>query len=256
MRPEYAQKKNRPVLLAASWLTMLLAISQTTYAGGETDNEPDWFYPEWAATAKYNTPVSVRDTDSALGRYSLKTKEIGLKDLARMHGHLCDGLVASFVQIKAVLGRLFPSGIIDRSDLRAVSKNSPCLVDAAALMTGARINFQTLRIDNSIGAGFIIQRISTGDTYEVHLKPGIFPPEQAALENKIRALRAAGQPVSALDIDEVEQMADAFSLRVLSSPPVEIVDIRPIEHYTFVPADLLGDRGDVINKDMPRKNMP
>lgn len=252
MRSKYFKDSGGLVLLATSLLTMLLVVAQTRAASGESDNQPDWFYPEWAATAKYNAPVDVRDTDSALGRYSLKTKQIGLKDLARMHGHLCDGLVASFVQIKAVLGKLFPAGIIDRSDLRVVSKNSPCLVDTAAFMTGARINFQTLRIDSSVGSGFIIQRISTGDTYEVQLKPGVFPPEQAALENKIRAQRAAGQPVTARDIDEFERMANAFSRRLLNSPLLELVDIKRIEHYQFSATDLFGGRGDVINKNMPR----
>ena len=125
------------------------------------------------------------DTDSAIGRYSLKTKEIGLKDLARVHGHMCDGLVIAFIEIKAVLHKLFPDGVIDRTDLRADSKNGPCWVDAVSLMTGARINFKTLRIDNDVGDGFIIQRISTGDAYEVHLKTGVFPEEQAVLENNI-----------------------------------------------------------------------
>jgi len=252
MRSKGIKVTGTSALLAVSLLTILLVIPQSGVASGESDNKSDWFYPEWAATAQYNAPIIVRDTDSALGRYSLKTKEIGLKDLARMHGHLCDGLVASFVQIKAVLALLFPDGIIDRTDVRVVSRNSPCLVDTAAFMTGARINFQTLRIDNSMGSGFIIQRISTGDAYEVHLKSGVFPPAQAALEEKIRVLRAAGQPVTAVDIDEVERMADALSQRVLDLPPGEVVDIARREHYKFSPADVLGDRGDVINKNMPR----
>jgi len=61
------------------------------------------------------------------------------------------------------LERIFPDGVVDRTDLRAVSKNGPCWVDAVMFMTGARLNFQTLRIDNSVGDGFIIQRISTGE---------------------------------------------------------------------------------------------
>ena len=60
---------------------------------GASDNSPDWFYPEWAATAPNSQPIVVRDTDSALGRYNQQTKEIGLKDIARIHGHMCDGLV-------------------------------------------------------------------------------------------------------------------------------------------------------------------
>jgi len=93
---------------------------------GASDNRPDWFYPEWAAKAPNNQPIMVRDTDSALGRYNLKTKEIGLKDLARIHGHMCDGLVIAFVEIKAVLSKVFPDGVVDRTDLQVVSKNGPC----------------------------------------------------------------------------------------------------------------------------------
>ena len=219
---------------------------------GRTDNTPDWFYPAWAAQAPYNYPIQVRDTDSALGRYSLKTKEIGLKDLARMHGYLCDGLVIAFVEIKAVLERLFPDGVVDRSDLRAVSKNGPCWVDAVAFMTGARINFQTLRIDNTIGDGFIIQKISTGETYQVSLKPGVFPAKQAALEAHIRASRAEGKPVTPAEIDELERQADQLNRSLLMTPPSGLLDLRPLPNYRFVPMDLLGGRGDIVNKNMPR----
>ncbi len=216
------------------------------------DNSPEWFYPEWAAAAKYNQPIRVLDTDSALGRYSLNTKEIGLKDLARMHGHLCDGLVIAFIQIKAVLNKLFPDGIVDRTDLQGVSKNGPCWVDALAFMTGARINFQTLRIDNTIGDGYIIQKTSTDEAYEVHLKPGIFPAAQADLEKKIRSLRATCQPVTQEDIDSLDKMAAALSRKLLNTAPADILDIRPLAHYKFVPIDLFGGRGDVINKAVPR----
>ncbi len=231
---------------------LLLNISQSLAKEGKTDNSPDWFYPAWAAEAKYNKPIVVRDTDSALGRYSLKTKEIGLKDLARIHGHMCDGLVIAFVELKAVLEKLFPDGVVDRTDLRAVSKNGPCWVDAVAILTGARINFQTLRIDNSIGDGFIIQRISTGEAYDVHLKPGVFPEDQAALESKIRKLRSEGKPVSAADIYKLEEMAEALSKRLLNTPPEHLLEIKPLHGYRFIASDLFGARSDVINKSMPR----
>jgi formylmethanofuran dehydrogenase subunit E len=235
-------------------LALLLGLASVQCAS--LDNVPaaktaavdDWFFPNWAANAAYNQPIRVRDTDSALGRYSLRTKEIGLKDLARMHGHLCDGLVIAFVQIKAVSAKLFPDGVIDRTELRAVSKNGPCWVDAVSWMTGARINFQTLRIDNSVGDGFIIQKISTGETYRVSLKPGVFPAPLAAAEARIRKARA----VSAAEIDALERLSEQLSLKMLTTPPAELVDVRPLPNYRFVAADLFGTRGDVINKDMPR----
>lgn len=220
---------------------------------GKSDNTSDWFYPEQIANAPYNKPIVVRDTDGALGRYNIETKEIGLKELARIHGHLCDGLVIAFVEIKAVLEKLFPDGVVDRTDICAVSKNGPCWADTVAFMTGARINFTTLRIENSIGNGFIIQRISTGQAYKVHLKPGVFPPAQKELEDKIRSLRAQGKPVVAEDIDEDEKMADDLNLKLLSVSPGDLLQIEKLEGYKFQFCDLFGMRGDIINKDMPRQ---
>jgi len=217
-----------------------------------TDNTPEWFFPEWAAAAPGSGAIQVLDTDSALGRYSRETKAIELKDLARMHGHLCDGLVISFVAIKAVFARLFPSGVVDRTDLRAVTKNGPCWVDAVAFMTGARINFQTLRLDNAVGDGFIIQRISTGEAYAVHLKAGVFPKAQLALETRIRMARTQGLPVSAADIDASEAMANDLSRLLLNAHPEDVLDVERLEEYRFVPNDGLGARGDIINRNVPR----
>lgn len=213
----------------------------------------DWYYPEWVAKAKYNTPIKVLDTESALGRYALKPKEISLKDLVKFHGHLCDGLVIAYIEIKEVLKLLFPDGIVDRTDLRAVSKNGPCWVDAVMYMTGARINFKTLRIDNSIGDGFIIQKISTGEAYSVHLKPGIFPKEMSELETKIKKLRFEGKTVDPEDIDRLEEMAQNLIKKLLNTPPEEILEIKKLENYKFNHIDLFGERTDIINKNIPRR---
>ena len=192
-----------------------------------------WYYPDWAANAKYNQSIKVLDTESALGRYATKTKEISLKDLTLIHGHLCDGLVISYIEIKAVFRKLFPDGIIDRTDLRAVSKNGPCWVDAASIMTGARINFETLSIQPEIGNGFIIQKISTGEAYDVHLKDGIFPQELTLLETKIRTLRKQGKEVLLEDIDKVEKLANDLSKKLLNTSPEEALDIKKLDDYEY-----------------------
>jgi len=233
-------------------LILLLTVFCTQNLTEKPDNSADWFYPDWAANAKYNTPIKVLDTDSALGRYSTKTKEIWLKDMAKIHGHLCDGLVISYIEIKAALSKLFPNGIIDRTDLRVVSKNGPCWVDAVSMMTGARINFGTLSIDKSIGDGFIIQKISTKQAYSVHLKPNIFPKEQADLESKIRKLREEGKPVNPKDIDKVEKMQNELSKKLLNSPPDKIIDLKPLPNYNYEFKFSVGKRGDIINKNIPR----
>lgn len=246
------QERHKITSIALLLISTFLLHNASFAADGKTESSPDWFYPSWAAEAGYNKPIIVRDTDSAFGRYSLKTKEISLKDLARFHGHMCDGLVIAFVEIKAVLQKLFPDGVVDRTDLRAVSKNGPCWVDTVVMMTGARINFQTLRIDNSIGDGFIIQKISTGEAYEVHLKPVVFPESQAMLESRIRGLRSEGKPVSAADIDRVEKMADALSKKLLNTQKEKLLTIKAKPGYKFRFNDMCGSRGDIINKNMPR----
>ncbi|MGD9128176.1 MAG: formylmethanofuran dehydrogenase subunit E family protein [Planctomycetia bacterium] len=237
-----------PLFLAACNQCSVPAGSDTSAEGAAV-----WYYPDWMAEAKYNAPIRVLDTDSALGRYSLKDKTIGIRDIVQFHGHPCDGLVIAYVEIGEVLKRLFPDGVIDRTDLRVVSKNGPCWVDTAAMMTGARINFGTLSIDPAIGDGFIIQKISTGETYQVHLKDGIFPKEQAELEKEIRSLRAEGKPVTPAQIDQVEKMADDLSKKLLNTPPEELLDIEKMDDYEFkFQFASPGNRGDIINKDVGR----
>lgn len=206
------------------------------------------YFPLWAKFSKNNTPIRVLDTNSSLGRYSNYTKQIELKDLAKIHGHLCDGLVISFVELKTVLNKLFPNGIVDRTDLRVVSKNGPCWVDAATMMTGARINFGTLSIDKSVGNGFIVQKISTGETYQVKLKDGVFPQDLAQLETKIKTEAKAGKKVSDIDIKKLEDLADKLSEKVLNSNPDEIMDIKKLENYKFNQNVQIGTRTDVMNK--------
>lgn len=214
-------------------------------------NDSDWYFPSWAKSSKYNQPIKVLDTESALGRYSKQTKKIHLKDLAKIHGHLCDGLVISFIEIKAVLEKLFPDGVFDRTDLRVVSKNGPCWVDAASMMTGARINFSTLSIQPEVGNGFIIQKISTKEAYSVHLKDGVFPEELAALEKKIRKASSEGEKINPKDIDKAEQLANNLSKKLLNTSPEKLLDIKKLDNYQYGFKFQSGKRGDVINKNMP-----
>lgn len=240
--------KKKNILL----LIIIFLASSIFFFGLNRSKNSEWYYPAWAANAKYNTPIKVLDTESALGRYAQNTKEISLKDMALIHGHLCDGLVISYIELKAVLEKLFPVGVIDRTDIRVVSKNGPCWVDAASMMTGARINFGTLSIDPQIGDGFIVQKVSTGATYDVHLKEGVFPKQQAKLENKIRSIRKQGKDVSSKDIDKVEGMQNALSKKLLNTNPDEILVIKPLMNYKYNFKFTVGERGDVINKSAKR----
>jgi len=57
---------------------------------------------------------------------------------------------------------------------------------------------------------------------------------------------------TAEDIDTVEKMGDNLSLKLLTAPPEELLEIKRLNDYKFTFTDMFGDRGDVINKDMPR----
>lgn len=218
----------------------------------------DDFYPAWAARARFLTPLLVLDTDSALGRRNLHPKTIPLKDMARMHGHLCDGLVTAWVELGVALRELFPSGVVDRTDVRTVSKNAPCWADAGAWMTGARINQGTLVLDNSVGDGFIVERISTGAAVRVSLRPGVYPAQLAALEQSIRARRARGEVVAPAEIDRFESEANAYSRRLLNTPPKEAVTVERLAEYHFPDhsQNPLAARSDIIDRDVPRSSPP
>lgn len=232
-------------------LAFFFATGSPAFANGPSGED---FFPAWAASAPHNRPLSVLDTDSALGRRSLEPKTLTLRDLAVVHGHMCDGLVNAWVQLGVALRALFPSGVVDRTDLRVVSKNGACWADAAGWTTGARTNHGTLVLDNKVGNGFIVQRVSTGDTVRVSLKPSIVPPGFVELEDAIRATAASGKPVNPADIDRVEQMADEFSRTLLSTPPDTIVVLEKVPDYRFPAAspNPIAPRGDIINRDVPR----
>ncbi|MDP9050328.1 MAG: formylmethanofuran dehydrogenase subunit E family protein [Acidobacteriota bacterium] len=222
--------------------------------------DQDDFYPEWAASARYLQPLLVVDTDSALGRRNLHPKSITLKNMARMHGHLCDGLVTAWVELGAALRDLFPNGVVDRTDVRTVSKNGPCWADAGAWMTGARLNQGTLVLDNSVGDGFVIQRISTGKAVRVSLRPGVYPAQLAALEQSIRSRRARGEAVAPAEIDRFEQGADEYSQKLLNTPPDQAVTVERLTNYIFPDhsQNPVAPRSDTINRDAPRsgKHVP
>lgn len=209
------------------------------------------YFPLWAKFSKNNVPIQVLDTNSSLGRYSTYIKQIWLEDLAKIHGHLCDGLVISFVELNEVLKKLFPNRIVDRTDLRVVSKNGPCWVDASSMLTGARINFGTLSIDKSVGNGFIVQKISTGETYQVKLKDGVFPEDLAKLETKIKSDAKAGKKVADADIEKLEALANKLSQKVLNTPVEELIEIKKLDNYKFKQNIEVGTRTDVLNKKTP-----
>lgn len=81
-------------------------------ANVETDRSPTWYFFDWMAHAPYAPTFEVLDTDSSLGPYASQTKTITLKDLVKMHGHACDGLVTAACARALGLKELYPEGVI------------------------------------------------------------------------------------------------------------------------------------------------
>lgn len=248
------RRQSRRIAARLVVLIVVASLSATQASRAQQRVQEEDFYPAWAAQARYLQPLMVLDTDSALGRRNLYPKPITLKDMARMHGHLCDGLVTAWVELRAALQVLFPGGVVDRTDVRVVSKNAPCWADASAWMTGARINQGTLMLDSSVGDGFILQRISTGNTVRVSLRKGIYPADLAALEQSIRARRAQGEFVAPAEIDRFERGANEYSRKLLNTPPDRAITLERLAEYHFPDhsQNPLAPRSDTINRDAPR----
>ena len=206
------------------------------------------YFPLWAKYSKNNSIIKVLDTNSSLGRYSNQTKDILLQDLAKIHGHLCDGLVITYLELKLGFEKLFPDGVVDRTDLRVITKNGPCWVDASMFLTGARINFKTLSIDNSLINAIIIQKISTGEAYRISLKEGVFPSELEELEAEIKITRIEGRQVTDKAIKRVEFLANNLSKKLLNSPVEKLLDVEKLENYEYKQNIQTGIRTDVLNK--------
>lgn len=206
----------------------------------------DWYYPDWMAHAPYAPVFAVRDTESSLGPYAHQTKTITLKDLVKMHGHPCDGLVTAACSLSLGLRELYPDDVIDRTDTGGICNNSPCYGDVVEYLTGGRIRFGTQKIDPSLGNEFILYRFSTRQAVKVTLKPGVFPVEVSRLETRIRS-----GDFSVADMRRCQQMEWDYARNLLQRPLTESFTVTSLTNFMWQPDgyEHLGKRGDIINKN-------
>lgn len=197
-----------------------------------------------------NLPVFlVLDSESSHGRYSRSAKEITFEDMVKFHGHPCDGLYRGVYALSVGLNLLFPTGVIDRTDLRAKSRNSPCLGDAATYLTGARVRFGTQDVMPQPGVWYIIQKISTGETVEVREEAGFFPDDIVKTESSLSTL--SGKELSAR-LDYLKSLQDNWVKNtLLKTHPTEHYLAKKIDYkWTEVPYANKGIRTDIIFKDV------
>lgn len=188
---------------------------------------------------------AVIDTDFSKGRL-INQQKITLDDFVKFHGHLCDGLVLGSLAMKQGLNELYPNQLIDRTNLRIVSKPSPCLTDVAIYVTGGRFQFNTFYADNFIKSIYIIQRIDNGKAVSVSLNPGVKPSAIDSLGNL-----AVKKELSACGLDSLRKMEDDFTKFLLKSNPNNLFNVSQVVNFIWSPV-LKNDfqKTDVLNKDM------
>lgn len=211
----------------------------------------DWLYPEWLAEAPHLPRFAVRDTRSAQGVLDTRTKLVTVADLVKFHGHACDGLVRASYAFRALFDAMLgPTTPIDRTDLQVVSKNSPCLGDVAAYLTGGRVRFGTHRLDPDLGVGFVVQRLSDGLTFEVREEAGFFPSLIAEWETVL-----LGDDIA---VDERRELIAVNEARQWDWVRTHLLPTRPSDHYHAqrmeagqLPAPVMtARRTDVVNRSV------
>lgn len=223
---------------------------------GRPDPVERWDVPPWLAEATDLPRFTVPDTRSAQGRLDTRAKIVTVADLVLFHGHACDGLLRGAYAFAALAATAFTGGLIDRTNLAVVSKNSPCLGDVAAYLTGGRVRFGTHLLDDTFGVRFVVREISTGTTWEVREEPGFFPQliarwDAALLDD---ALTDSGA-LSAADKAELVAVNEAVQWNWVRTV---LLPSRPAEHYFVrelgdaeLPAPAIeARRTDVVNRDV------
>lgn len=209
------------------WLLILLAFASCT-----TSDK----FPEFETI----------DTDFSKGRLNHKQK-ITIDDLEKFHGHLCDGLVLGALAVQEAMKELYPNEPIDRTNLRIVSKPSPCLTDVAIYLTGGRYQFNTFYVDRDFEGLYIIQRIDNLKTVSVSLKNGVKPTAIDSLGNI-----AIQKSLSPCDIDYLRKLEYDFTQVLIQSDPTKLFTVKEISNFEWSPKT----KNDYLKTDILNKNLP
>ena len=200
---------------------------------------------------KKETPVKtgmrVNDTDFSKGRLG-NIQTIGLDDLVKFHGHLCDGLVVGHLALQQAMKQLYPDGLIDRTNTRVISKASPCLTDAAIYDTGGRYQFNSFYVSDAIDGLFVVQRVDTKKTVGVQMKSRLKPKEI----DQLGAIAIKGE-LPACDLDKLKNLEDDFTETLLSTDAKKNFIVTEISDFNWNPVIKSNYiKTDILNKNAPK----
>jgi len=189
----------------------------------------------------------VIDTDFSKGRLGHE-RTVTFDNLIALHGHWCDGLVVGALGLGEALKELYPNAPIDRTDLRIISRSSPCLTDVAILLTGGRAQFGTFQVSDTITGLYIVQRISDGRAFRVKLNPGIKPPAIDSLSRFAIDLK-----LSPCGLDSLQAIEAAFGNDLLAMEPKAAFTITELTNFNWPePTGPVYTKTDILNKNAPR----
>lgn len=192
--------------------------------------------------------ITVNDTDFSKGKLG-NIQKINLKDVAKLHGHECDGLVEGFIALNFGLKQLYPKGIIDRTNTRIVSKSSPCLTDVAIYITGGRSQYNTFYVDNSIEGLYVVHKIDNGKTISIKRKPKVKPAIIDEMGNK-----AIHGELTECELAELKKLENDYAKFLKKSKPEDLFEVYEMTTFTWQPKTETYIKTDIINKNLPACN--
>lgn len=157
----------------------------------------------------------------------------------------------SAASLRAAFDLLFPSKVIDRTDLLILSNNSACGGDVAAYLTGGRARFNSHIINNTLTESeFYVQQVSIGRTVHVKLNPSVYPKEVKTQMRKIESGKFEPK-----DIDLFQELQWAYAKRMINRPLKESFIIEDVKDYKWPDPSCkdLGKRKDNDYRNVPAK---
>lgn len=190
---------------------------------------------------------NVIDTDFSKGRIG-NNQIIGMDDLVKFHGHLCDGLVEGSLALKLGLKTLYPNDTIDRTDLQIVSNPSPCLTDAAIYITGGRYQYNSFYVDADFDGLYIIKRKRDQKAIIVKRNKDVKPKIIDELGNL-----AVQQKLSPCGLDSLRLLEDEYMKKLISTDIDKLFTVEVLTGFKWEPkAKYDYIKSDIINKHLKK----
>lgn len=203
--------------------------------------------PEQPAGPETDHPFSIRvnDTDFSKGRLGYQQALI-FEDLVKLHGHPCDGLIEGALAMQYGLYQLYPDSIVDRTHTRVVSRSSPCLADAALLLSGARYQYGTYFVNDSIPGLYIIGKTGHDEAFAISRKDGVKPPQI----DELGKLAIAGI-LSPCGLDSLRLMEEDYARFLMNTEDLStLFEVEPLEDFSWdLPLQNTFLKTDILNKN-------